>query len=158
MHMPERGHWEHTLDALRKVLDGLKAQGFRSVTLSTLVELAEHRRSPTLNEIAPQPAAEEVDQTALATYPGWPVGGFKAETIIADNCTEDHARSTAFRATLSDPEHCICSCTYWWTPFGGHWCTKAFTLEPGRSVTFEKRGRGQGYMVYHDQALYKPVA
>mmetsp|Transcript_54053 Transcript_54053/g.128764 ORF Transcript_54053/g.128764 Transcript_54053/m.128764 type:complete len:266 (+) Transcript_54053:75-872(+) len=40
MHMPERGHWEHTFDAIKLVLEGLKAKGLRSVTLSKLQSLA----------------------------------------------------------------------------------------------------------------------
>jgi peptidoglycan/xylan/chitin deacetylase (PgdA/CDA1 family) len=40
VHMPERGHWEHTFEALRLLLEGLDARGLRCVTLSKLAELA----------------------------------------------------------------------------------------------------------------------
>jgi len=38
MHMPERGHWEHTFEALRLVLEGLEQKGLRAVTLSQMVQ------------------------------------------------------------------------------------------------------------------------
>eukprot|EP00747_Dinoflagellata_sp_TGD_P203927 gnl/TRDRNA2_/TRDRNA2_77567_c0_seq1.p1 gnl/TRDRNA2_/TRDRNA2_77567_c0~~gnl/TRDRNA2_/TRDRNA2_77567_c0_seq1.p1 ORF type:complete len:185 (+),score=19.03 gnl/TRDRNA2_/TRDRNA2_77567_c0_seq1:3-557(+) len=47
LHMPERGHWEHTFEALQILLDGLTARGLRAVTMSTLADLAEDRASLT---------------------------------------------------------------------------------------------------------------
>mmetsp|Transcript_10654 Transcript_10654/g.20672 ORF Transcript_10654/g.20672 Transcript_10654/m.20672 type:complete len:292 (+) Transcript_10654:29-904(+) len=40
LHMPERGYREHSLEALRLVLEGLRQRGLRCVTLSKLSELA----------------------------------------------------------------------------------------------------------------------
>ena len=41
IHMPERGHCEHNLEALELTLKGLAAKGLRAVTLSELAALAE---------------------------------------------------------------------------------------------------------------------
>eukprot|EP00747_Dinoflagellata_sp_TGD_P191296 gnl/TRDRNA2_/TRDRNA2_54472_c0_seq1.p1 gnl/TRDRNA2_/TRDRNA2_54472_c0~~gnl/TRDRNA2_/TRDRNA2_54472_c0_seq1.p1 ORF type:complete len:251 (-),score=27.00 gnl/TRDRNA2_/TRDRNA2_54472_c0_seq1:84-758(-) len=41
LHMPERGHWEHTFEALRKVLEGISLRGLCAVTVSMLADLAE---------------------------------------------------------------------------------------------------------------------
>ena len=40
IHMPERGHWEHTLEALRLLLQGLRERQLLPVTLSQLAALA----------------------------------------------------------------------------------------------------------------------
>jgi peptidoglycan/xylan/chitin deacetylase (PgdA/CDA1 family) len=44
MHMPEHGYREHTFEALKLLLEGLSKRNLRSVTLSSLVELAEGSR------------------------------------------------------------------------------------------------------------------
>eukprot|EP00812_Abedinium_dasypus_P013569 NODE_7073_length_463_cov_302.740196.p1 GENE.NODE_7073_length_463_cov_302.740196~~NODE_7073_length_463_cov_302.740196.p1 ORF type:complete len:133 (-),score=40.53 NODE_7073_length_463_cov_302.740196:48-425(-) len=41
LHMPERNFREHTLEALRLVLEGLQCRGLHSVTLSELAAMAE---------------------------------------------------------------------------------------------------------------------
>lgn len=53
VHMPERGFREHTLEALRGILQGLSARGLRCVTLSELALHAEGcQAEPTSSEAA----------------------------------------------------------------------------------------------------------
>lgn len=55
LHFPERGFREHSLEALRGLLEGLERNGLRCVTLSELAELAGDRcpsQSPSSNAAA----------------------------------------------------------------------------------------------------------
>ena len=46
MHMPEKGHWEHTLEALKLVLHGLVERHLQPVTLSHLARIAQGTGEP----------------------------------------------------------------------------------------------------------------
>lgn len=55
LHFPERGFREHTLEALRGLLEGLEAKGLRCVTLSELAEKAGDVPAPSVAPSAPDP-------------------------------------------------------------------------------------------------------
>mmetsp|Transcript_114587 Transcript_114587/g.286397 ORF Transcript_114587/g.286397 Transcript_114587/m.286397 type:complete len:357 (-) Transcript_114587:75-1145(-) len=168
IHMPERGFREHTLEALRLILEGLTQRGLRAVTLSTLAELAEADQAPERpqDEIAQATGGiQDVDEVALPELPPdvcktscmtRPVGGIKEQRTLADGCSEAEAQVAAVEAVLGDPGGCIVEITSWWTPTGGRWCAKAFTAESGQSISFEQHTEGRGYLVYHSQSRSIP--
>eukprot|EP00971_Amphidinium_carterae_P282080 5599346-Amphidinium_carterae.2 len=119
MHMPERGHWEHTLEAIRMVLQGLNERKLQSVTLSTLQHMAKNPSAQASSEARQQADSEGKDPDEPSSGSSAPLGrickhnsrawpvGCKEQRVLGDYGSEDQAYKAAVDAINADPSYCV---------------------------------------------------